>query len=55
MRSNGAGLRRRVPGIRASMPAYAYRSYNATATVWAFVVAVVLIVLVAWWYGRRRG
>ncbi|MER6439241.1 LPXTG cell wall anchor domain-containing protein [Streptomyces sp. NPDC001185] len=31
----------------------AYRSYHGTTTVWAFVVAI-LIVLVAGWYIRRR-
>ncbi|WP_159049022.1 LPXTG cell wall anchor domain-containing protein [Streptomyces sp. NRRL B-3648] len=31
----------------------AYRSYDATVTVWAYVVGI-LIVLVAGWYIRRR-
>ncbi|MFF2101674.1 LPXTG cell wall anchor domain-containing protein [Streptomyces sp. NPDC058202] len=31
----------------------AYRSYHGTTTVWAFVVAI-LIVLAAGWYIRRR-
>ncbi|MFJ3338888.1 LPXTG cell wall anchor domain-containing protein [Streptomyces sp. NPDC086766] len=31
----------------------AYRSYDSAVTVWAFVVAI-LIVLVAGWYIRRR-
>lgn len=31
----------------------AYRSYHGAATVWAFVVAI-LIVLVVGWYVRRR-
>ncbi|MET8099305.1 LPXTG cell wall anchor domain-containing protein [Streptomyces sp. NPDC005236] len=41
-------------GIRLNMLALiAYRSYHGTTTVWAFVVAI-LIVLVAGWYIRRR-
>ncbi|OQQ19785.1 hypothetical protein B0675_23960 [Streptomyces sp. M41(2017)] len=41
-------------GIRLNMLALiAYRSYHGTTTVWAFVVAM-LIVLVAAWYIRRR-
>ncbi|MFD6421469.1 LPXTG cell wall anchor domain-containing protein [Streptomyces sp. NPDC060198] len=32
---------------------YAYRSYSGATTVWVFVVAI-LIVLVAAWYIRRR-
>ncbi len=41
-------------GIRLNMLALtAYRSYHGATTVWAFVVAV-LIVLVAGWYVRRQ-
>lgn len=41
-------------GIRLSMLAVVtYRSYHDATTVWAFVVAI-LIVLVAGWYIRRR-
>lgn len=41
-------------GIRLSMLAVVtYRSYHGATTVWAFVVAI-LIVLVAGWYIRRR-
>lgn len=47
-------LKSPAPGTRPSMLALvAYRSYRGAATVWAFVVAV-LIVLVAGWYVRRR-
>ncbi|MFJ3336824.1 hypothetical protein [Streptomyces sp. NPDC086766] len=47
-------LRSHIPGIRPSMHALgAYRSYHGAVTVWAFVVAI-LIVLVAGWYIRRR-
>ncbi len=42
-------------GIRLNMLALtAYRSYHGATTVWAFVVAI-LIVLVAGWYIRRQG
>jgi len=41
-------------GIRLNMLALiAYRSYHGATTVWAFVVAT-LIVLVAGWYIRRQ-
>lgn len=47
-------LRPHARGIRLNMLALiAYRSYHGATTVWAFVVAI-LIVLVAGWYIRRR-
>ncbi|BCL20549.1 hypothetical protein GCM10017668_23920 [Streptomyces tuirus] len=54
----GAGdtdrLKPHARGIRLDMLALiAYRSYHGATTVWAFVVAI-LIVLVAGWYIRHR-
>lgn len=47
-------LKPHTRGIRLNMLALiAYRSYHGATTVWAFVVAI-LIVLVAGWYVRRR-
>ncbi|MGW6486249.1 LPXTG cell wall anchor domain-containing protein [Streptomyces sp. NPDC055056] len=52
---NDAGrLKLHARGIRLNMIALiAYRSYHGATTVWAFIVAI-LIVLVAGWYIRRR-
>jgi LPXTG-motif cell wall-anchored protein len=47
-------LKPHARGIRLNMLALiAYRSYHGATTVWALVVAI-LIVLVAGWYVRRR-
>jgi LPXTG-motif cell wall-anchored protein len=53
--AGGAGrLKPHARGIRLNMLALiAYRSYHGATTVWAFIVAI-LIVLVAGWYIRRR-
>ncbi|MCX5397085.1 LPXTG cell wall anchor domain-containing protein [Streptomyces sp. NBC_00102] len=31
-----------------------YRSYHGTTTVWAFVVAILIGVVAAWYFRRRR-
>ncbi|MEU0040915.1 hypothetical protein [Streptomyces sp. NPDC006333] len=52
--ANAGRLKPYARGIRLNMLALiAYRSYHGATTVWAFVVAI-LIVLVAGWYIRRR-
>jgi flagellar biogenesis protein FliO len=32
----------------------AYRSYHAATTVWAFVIAILIVLAAAWYVQRRR-
>ncbi|WP_437029752.1 LPXTG cell wall anchor domain-containing protein [Streptomyces sp. enrichment culture] len=36
------------------LAAVSYRSYHGATTVWAFVVAVLIVLLVGWYVRRRR-
>lgn len=50
----GESVPGRGPGTRLRMQALAYTSYNAAATIWAFVASLLIVLAVGWYVRRRR-
>ncbi|MGW0916177.1 hypothetical protein ACWD1Z_31220 [Streptomyces sp. NPDC002784] len=47
-------LRSPSRGIRLTMLALVYTSYNTATTVWAFVAAIMIVLAVGWFIRGRR-